>query len=93
MDNSTRMPEYFTEHGDIDMMSNFDGSIIYEIASDIEGNEMFSRYAGRNFNGKVWWEENKWLCEVWTYGSWSKTLVFDALDEMMIGVSSEYGHE
>ena len=93
MGSATRMPESFSEYNGEGLMSNFDRVIDKETEQAIKGNELFSRYAGWDFNGKVWWQDNKWLCEVWCYGSWRETFVCDTLEVIMTEVSDNYGYE
>ena len=93
MGSSSRMPDTFTEYSGDEIMSNFDGQIVQETTDAIKGQELFSRYAGWNFNGKVWFENEKWNCEVWRYGSWSQTFNADTLEEIMSDVCSEYGSD
>lgn len=93
MGSASRMPESFLEFDGEALMSNFDGEIVQETAEAIKGKELFSRYAGWNFNGKVWWQNGKWCCEVWCYGSFQKTFVEDTLQDIMSEVCSEYGSD
>ena len=93
MGSATRMPESFSEYEGKQLMSNFDRVIDKETEQAIKCNELFSRYAGWNFNGLVWWQDNKWLCEVWCYGSWRETFVCDTTEEIMENVSDGYGYE
>jgi hypothetical protein len=93
MGSATRMPESFSEYNGDELMSNFGREIDKETEQAIKGKELFSRYAGWNFNGLVWWQDNKWLCEVWCYGSWRETFACDTTEEIMEEVSDEYGYE
>ena len=88
-----RMPEHFEEFDGEELMSNFDGKIVEATAKAIKGKELFSRYAGWNFNGKVWWDANssKWCCEVWCYRSWSATIIEDELTDIRDSVSERWG--
>ena len=92
MGSASRLPKSFEEYNGEELMSNFDRKINKEVANAIKSKKLFSRYAGWNFNGKVWFDDNKWLCEVWTYGNWQKTFICDTLDEIMESVSNEYGY-
>ena len=74
-------------------MSNFDHSIDNEIKEAIEGKKLFSQYTGWNFCANVWYEDNKWYCEVWQYKRYKKSMCFDTLEEMMEGVCKEFGDE
>ena len=88
-----RIPEKFQEFDGDDIMLNFDRAVVEETAIAIKGEELFSRYAGWNFNGMVWWQDEKWHCEVWQYRSYMETVSEDTLDEIMITVSDKYGYE
>lgn len=88
-----RMPENFYEYENIAIMSNFDREIEQDIVKAIKNKNLFSRYAGWNFNGKVWWENKNWHCEVWCYGSFIKTFSSKKLEQIMEEVSSEYGYD
>lgn len=90
INNRYRMPERFSEHAE-DIMSNFDGAMVEEVADEIKGKDIYAGYAGWNFRGKVWWEHNKWLCEVWVHGSWLETFISDSPQGLMEEVSSKYG--
>lgn len=90
-----RLPESFTEYEGEQLMSNYDGQIIEETATALKREELFSRYAGWNFNGKVWWDGDKdiWHCEVWCYGCYRETITANTLEEIMQAVSDKYGYE
>jgi len=89
-----KLPEHFTEVYD-DIMSNFDGMINQPVVEAIKGKELFSRYSGWNFNGRVWWdgENQKWCCEIWVYGARQKTLMSNDLEEIMTDVCDQYGYD
>ena len=59
MDDTTRLPKNFSEYSGEEIMSNCDGLIIEQTANEIKEKELFSRYSGWNFNGLVWWQDNK----------------------------------
>jgi len=54
---SIRVPDDFHEFDGEEIMSNFDREINRNTERCIKGNKMFSRYAGWNFNGLVWWDK------------------------------------
>ena len=91
-DNGLRRPISFTDFPD-EIMSNFDHCIDEKVAEAIKDKPLYAQYSGWNFCGYVWWQNNKWCCEVWTYNSWSKTFMADTLQEIMENVSSEYGYQ
>ena len=91
MSNSLRLQEDFTEYIGEAIMSNFDRLIIEETAEAIYQKKLFSDYPGWDFNGKVWWQDGKWHCEVWCYGNWNETFSRDTLKELMEDISDKYG--
>jgi len=88
-----RLPESFTEYDGETLMSNYDREINETTAAEIKGKEVFSRYAGWDFNGKVWWGNNQWNCEVWQYGNFMATVSAPTLPEIMYTVSETYGYD
>ena len=91
MNNTTRMPTVFTEFEGEGLMSNFDREINQKTKKAIKGKNIYSRYAGWNFNGLVWWQNNNWNCEVWQYKTWMETITCKSLEAIMKEVSNEYG--
>ena len=87
------LPLNFNELFGDGLMSNYDGLIDQKVADLLKGEPLFSRYAGWNFNGKVWWEDSRWHCEVWRYGSHVNTISEDTLEEIMHSVCEMYGYE
>ena len=88
-----RLPANFTEDPSESVMSNFDHSIQEHVATAIKDQPLYSAYVGWNFCGKVWWQDDQWHCEIWTYGSYRQTISGDTLQEIMDEVSSEYGQD
>jgi hypothetical protein len=88
-----RLPESYAEYIGYEIMSNFDRIINETTSSEIKGNNLFSRYAGWNFNGKVWWEHGQWNCEVWQYHCFMETVSAPTLSEIMHNVSETYGYD
>lgn len=74
-----------------DIMTNFDHSIDEKVAKHIKDKPLFSRYAGWEFNGKVWWLRGKWHCDVWRYHSCMETVSAKTLKEIMEIVCDKYG--
>ncbi len=87
------LPKDFTEFEGEELMSNFDGQIEQATADAIKGEKLFSRYAGWNFNGLVWWQEDTWNCAVYCYGSLNKIVSEESLEEIMETVSEEFGRD
>jgi hypothetical protein len=92
MGSASRIPESFTGFSE-SVMSNFDYDIDEKVAEAIKDKPLYAQYSSWNFCGYVWWQNGKWCCEVWTYGSWNETFVADTLSEIMSDVSSEYGSD
>ncbi len=86
-----RKPDNF-ELYDEGIMSNFDHEIEHDVANKIKGKKLYSTYSGWNFCGYVWWQNNEWHCEVWTYNSYAETFS-GTLEDIMSDVSFEYGSE
>jgi len=85
-----RIPKNFKSYSE-DIMSNCNHDINYKIADKIKNKSLYSTYTGWNFCGYVWWQNNKWFCEIWTYNSWNKTFVENTLEDIMTEVCLEYG--
>ena len=74
-------------------MSNFDHSINdgFEDALKEKPNQVFGRHSGWNFNGRVLFNGEKFLEEVWCYGAPVKTIEASSLEELMTTVNNEFG--
>lgn len=88
-----RLPEDFELCVGNPIMSNFDGAIEQEIADVIIGKPLYSNYTAWNFCGYVWWQDNKWHCEVWHFGAYVDTFSSETLSELMSDISDEYGYQ
>ena len=75
------------------VMSNCDYTIENDVADKLKTGKFYSQYAGWNFCGYVYWNKDKWYCEIWTYHSHVKTVHRNTLDEIMDKVSEEYGND
>lgn len=78
------------------VMSNCDREIDKEIEAELKSiNKSYSRYAGWNFCGYVWYEKstNLFHCQVWVLLSPKKIVSAETLEEIMIIVSEEFGHD
>lgn len=87
------LPEGFVEYDGDELMSNFNHRIEKETAEAIKGKKLFSRYAGWNFNGLVWWQDDQWHCAVFCYGAYIETASENTLEEIMKTVSDKFGYE
>jgi hypothetical protein len=75
------------------VMSNYDRLIDLVVAERLKVEEAFSRYAGWNFNGRVWWdrERSAWICEVWVLGEPNGVVEGTTLTEIMDLVCERWG--
>lgn len=87
-----RIPKDFTDSGFV-VMTNLDHTIDEKVSEEIKNKNLFAQYSGWNFCGYVWWENDKWYCEVWCYHNHQKTFSGETLQDIMDDVSSEYGNE
>ncbi len=87
-----KKPEDFEMYPDT-LMSNFEHSINKEVEKKIKGQKIYAQYTGGDFYGYVWYDNNKWNCEVWRYNFHIETITKDSLEEIMEEVFSEYGSE
>lgn len=75
-------------------MSNFDFSVDDGCEDRLRSERVFCRYAGWNFNGRVWLNaEGSFSCQVWVYGSPVATVQAGTLADLMTEVSDEWGYE
>lgn len=86
------VPKDFLEYDGDEIMSNYDGLVMEETVSAIKGNKFYSHYSGWHFNGKVWFQDNRWHCEVWQYHSHMETISANSPQELMTNVSDKYGY-
>ena len=78
---------------DDDVMSNFDHRIDAELAECLKTAEAFARYAGWDFNGRVWWARDveRWRCEVWCYCTPVAVVEASSLEDIMSEVCERWG--
>lgn len=76
-----------------DVMSNFDGIIDKEIEKELRTKFSYSKYPAWNFCGSVWFENNKFYCEIWQYGSITKVINGDTLEDVMRVACEWYGYK
>lgn len=69
------------------VMSNYDREIDRDIEARLKVEKVFARYAGWNFNGRVW------RCEVWVYGKPREVVEAETLEGIMEKVSEKWGSE
>lgn len=73
-------------------ISNFGFTIDDGVEEKLRTGNFWTRYAGWNFNGRVWFSEAKFHCEPWVYGSPNSVISADTIEELMHAVSREYGY-
>ena len=76
-------------------MSNCDHTIDDGMAEQLRAapGRVYSRHAGWNFNGKVWFEDGLFREEVWIYHRPRETISAKSLRELMDAVNERYGSE
>lgn len=87
-----RIPDSFKDCDEC-IMSNFDSVIELDVVRKIKGEKYYAHYPGYNFCGYVWWEDDKWHCEVWRYGMYRQTFSSEYLDDLKECISAEYGYD
>lgn len=87
-----RVPDSFEKYNET-IMSNLDHDIDQEVADHIKNKPLHSQYSGWNFCGTVWYQNEKWHCEVWTYNCYNETVSCDTLQEIMDNVCATYGDD
>jgi hypothetical protein len=80
------------EWGGFAGISNCDFSIDDGCEEALRGGR-WTRYAGWNFNGRCWFNGNKFHCQVWRYGTPLEVISADTLKDLMHAVSDVYGYE
>lgn len=85
-------PDDYQEVGSPAGMSNFDHEVDEGIEDRLRSERVFTRYAGWDFNGRVWLDaEGAWSCQVWVYHSPVATVRAESLEALMKAVSDEFG--
>ena len=76
-------------------MSNFDGSIDKGMEKSLRDkpNKVFGRHAGWNFNGRVYFNGDKFCEDVYCYGSMIATIKHETLRGLFNEVCNAYGCE
>lgn len=72
-------------------LSNLDHTIDDGIEDQLKSGQCWTQYAGINFNGRVWWDGEQFVCDVWVYGVSCELLAAPTLKELMTVVSNKYG--
>lgn len=63
------------------------------IEEELRTGEVWCSYAGWNFYGYVWFEDDVFKCEVWQYKCPIEIIEASSVDALMHAVSSEYGYD
>jgi hypothetical protein len=86
-----QMPERSPDLGSI--MSNFD-HMIEPNAEELLRNGAYGHYSGREFYGeRVWFEDDRFYCEVWRYHAHVDTVEAESLAELIEAVCEKWGYE
>lgn len=65
----------------------------FEDALRSRPNEVYGYYAGWDFNGRVWFDGEKFNCEVWHYREIQEVISALTLRDLMEAVSDKWGDE
>lgn len=87
-----KQPEDFEQY-DEEIMSNFDHVINQETVQAIKGKKFWAAYPGSAFYGHVWFNDNLWYCDVWVYGSVSRTMSDETIEGLKEKICYEYGRQ
>ena len=85
------VPEHFEE---INLeMSNFDHVIDDGFEEALVGHETFGRHSAWNFNGITYHLDGNFHTDVWVYGSHSRTITADNLQDLMTDTNDVFGYQ
>lgn len=87
-----KVPDSYIEYPE-EIMSNFDHKIELDIVDHIKGKLLFSGYPGWDFYGDVWFEDNKWHCQVKSYSTHVATYSSENIEDLKEQVCSNHGYE
>ena len=73
------------------MMSNFDHTVEPNTEEKLKKGNCYADYSAWNFAGYVWWNKNKFSCEIWQYKEYVKTINAQTLYGIMDSASAEFG--
>ncbi|MFA5714416.1 MAG: hypothetical protein WC998_01575 [Candidatus Paceibacterota bacterium] len=76
-----------------EVMSNFDHVIDREIENKLREGKYCSSYTAWNFYGFIWFEDNRFKCQINQYGKHISTLEADTIDEIMNEACTNYGSD
>ncbi|GAB2696542.1 hypothetical protein [Kitasatospora kifunensis] len=74
-------------------MSNFDHAIDPGFEDRLRNEAVWGRHAARNFNGRVWFENDAFHEQVWCYGHPVAHFSAPTLPKLMEQINNEYGWE
>jgi hypothetical protein len=94
MSRHVSMPASFKEYEGEAIGRNVDLSISYKTAEAIWNKPLFSRYAAKEFEGKVWWnaELRYWCMEIWVSERHEATFLSEALIDLINNANQEFGN-
>ena len=89
------IPASFKEYEGEPIGRNSDLSIAYKTADAIKNKALFSRYAAKEFLGKVWWnkELNYWCMEIWVSEKHEATFLSEALIDLLNHANQDFGNQ
>jgi hypothetical protein len=92
MQAEVRLPTNFTELI-ADPIIDSSHEINFEIADQVKGKALFSRFAAYDFNGLVWWHDTigYWAVEIYEWRQYKETWINEYLDELIKEVQVVYG--
>lgn len=76
-----------------DVMSNFDGIIDREIESRLKSENVHAGYSAWNFHGNVWYQDERFHCEIWRYQCYTETISAETLEEIMSEANEKHGFQ
>ena len=74
-------------------LSNLGPSIDNGLEAKLLKGNVWTRYAGLNFNGCVWYQRGRFFCEVWRFRRYVETKNDFTLKGLMHKVSKQYGYD
>jgi len=74
-----------------DVMSNFDKEIDRDVEKQLKEGNCYAGYPAWNFHGTVYYKDDKFYCEIWTYGFPNELINAETLEEIIELASDKYG--
>jgi hypothetical protein len=94
MSRHATIPAFFKEYEGEPIGRNSDLSIAYKTVDAIKNKALFSRYAAKEFDGKVWWnkELKYWCMEIWVSEKHEATFLSEAIVDLLNNANLEFGN-